>query len=199
MEVCLKAGLAKTKLDRYHSLGISHDLLYKVINTTGYGYTITVPQPLKFDVAREDFEMVPDAAIDREIVRSSKEIAERDDLVCKAVKPSQSNKADSGKSNPLLIEVDLAKALAVINRVLDYGAEKYERAGWKKVEPERYNAAARRHRRDRDVGQMFDAESGLAHLAHEACNNLFQLQMLIEAHPELDFYRYNKPPQDHKK
>lgn len=199
MEVRLKAGLARTKLDRYYSLGISHDRLYKAVNTTGYGYTITIPKVGDRDVAREDFEMVPNAPIDREIVRSYKESAEIEGAVCKAVKPSQNNKADGGKSNPLLIEVDLAKALAVINRVLDYGAEKYERAGWKKVEPERYDAAARRHRRDRDLGHMFDAESGLAHLAHEACNNLFQLQMLIETHPSLDFYSYNKPPQDHKK
>lgn len=111
---------------------------------------------------------------------------------------SQFNKADGGKSNPLLIEVDLARALAVVNRVLDYGAEKYERAGWKKVEPERYDAAARRHRRDRDMGQTFDDESGLIHLAHEACNLLFQIEMHIERNPGVDYLKYKTPPRTHR-
>jgi hypothetical protein len=115
-----------------------------------------------------------------------------------AVPHVQINKADAGKSNPLLLEVDLADALAIVNRVLDYGAEKYERAGWMKVETERYDAANRRHRRDRDRGEMFDIESGLIHLAHEATNLLFQIQMLVKARPEINFYKYNVPPQAHK-
>lgn len=117
----------------------------------------------------------------------------------------QTNKADGGKSNPLLLEQDLAKALLLVNRVLDYGAEKYERAGWKKVDAERYDAAARRHKRARDLGETIDAESGLPHLAHEICNNLFELQMAIEASDVFgtasleELAQYNPPPQDHKK
>ena len=116
----------------------------------------------------------------------------------------QRNKADAGKSNPLLVEVDLAKALTLVNRVLDYGAEKYERAGWKTVDAERYDAAARRHRRSRDLGEKFDEESGLAHLAHEATNVLFQLEMAIEASEVFgtatleELSEYNKPPTAHK-
>jgi len=112
----------------------------------------------------------------------------------------QVNKADGGKSNPLLLEQDLAGALYLVNRVLDYGAEKYERAGWKTVESERYDQAARRHKRSRDCGELIDDESGLFHLAHEATNILFQLQMEIEkASVDLEFLgAYNKPPQDHK-
>ena len=111
---------------------------------------------------------------------------------------NQEFKADDGKSNPLLLEVDLARALTVCNRVLDYGAEKYERVSWNRVDTERYDAAARRHRRSRDFGEIHDDESGLLHLAHEATNLLFQMEMYIAAHPEIDFLRYNKPPQDHK-
>lgn len=110
----------------------------------------------------------------------------------------QSNKADGGKTNPLLLEQDMVNALQVVNRVLDYGAEKYERAGWMKVEPQRYDAAARRHRRSRDAGEVCDRESGLLHMAHEACNLLFQIELLVRENPGVDFFSYNDPPQDHK-
>lgn len=195
MEVCLKAGLSECKLAKYQNLGITINKLYKVVRSYGYGYTVTVPKVGDRDVAREDFEVVPDAAIDREI----ENLIRREGR--KLVRPSanQTNKADGGKSNPLLIEVDLARALYAVNRVLDYGAEKYERAGWKKVEAERYDAAARRHRRSRDMGEVRDAESGLHHLAHEACNLLFQLEMELSKLAYSDFETYNKPPQDHKK
>jgi hypothetical protein len=62
-------------------------------------------------------------------------------------------------------------------RVLDFGALKYEPHSWQSVEVERYNAAARRHRLARDLGEERDPESGLLHLAHEATNLLFQLEM----------------------
>lgn len=113
----------------------------------------------------------------------------------------QTNKADGGKTNPLLLHDDLGLALRLVNRVLDYGAEKYERAGWKKVDSERYEAAALRHRSDRRLlGEEYDAESDLLHLAHEACNVLFLLQMKIEQ-SERSVKRlmtYKKPPQSHK-
>jgi len=116
----------------------------------------------------------------------------------------QVNKADAGKSDPLLVEQDLAKALLLVNRVLDYGAEKYARAGWKTVDPARYDAAGRRHKRSRDLGEVCDAESGLLHLAHEATNILFLLDMEIERalkddDVSLDMLgKYNLPPQGHK-
>ncbi|QPC44948.1 hypothetical protein HW532_20945 [Kaustia mangrovi] len=110
----------------------------------------------------------------------------------------QSQKADGGKSDPVLVEVDLAHALEVMNRVLDYGKEKYgKRAGWQQVDMPRYDSAARRHRRDRDKGELRDRESNLLHMAHEATNLMFQLEMYIRAHPEEDFLTYNTPPKDH--
>jgi hypothetical protein len=112
----------------------------------------------------------------------------------------QSQKADAGKSDPVLLEVDLADALAVVNRVLDYGKAKYgQRAGWKQVSMDRYDPAARRHRRARDTGEQFDTESGLDHMAHEITNLLFQLQTRIEQNPDIDFLTFNDPPQDHRK
>lgn len=93
----------------------------------------------------------------------------------------QTQKFDGGKTDPLLLEVDLLEALEEVNRVLDYGVQKYgQRCGWKGVEMERYNAAGRRHRRARDAGEWHDDESKLPHIAHEICNLLFQLQTEIE-------------------
>lgn len=113
---------------------------------------------------------------------------------------NQEFKADGGKTNPLLLERDMAQALDLVNRVLDYGAEKYEATSWKRVAPERYEQALRRHRRDRDLGEDFDRESGLLHLAHEACNALFLLQMAVEGgkYAGIDLSAYKKPPLNHK-
>lgn len=113
----------------------------------------------------------------------------------------QFNKADGGKPNPLLIEQDMARALLMVNRVLDYGAAKYARSSWKKVEMERYDAAARRHRIYRDLGETHDDESGLRHLAHEACNILFQLETEMSKLDLPSFMReleFNAPPRDHR-
>lgn len=107
----------------------------------------------------------------------------------------QTQKADAGKSDPRLLEVDFADALEVINRVLDYGVAKYgQRCGWKNVEMGRYDAAARRHRRARDKGGVRDDESGMLHLAHEAADVLFQLQTYIAEHPDEDFLTFKEPP-----
>jgi hypothetical protein len=94
----------------------------------------------------------------------------------------QTQKADAGKSDPMMLEEDLALALEAVNRVLDYGKAKYgARGGWKKVDIERYRSAQARHRRsvmqDGLLGK--DDESDLLHLAHEACNALFILQSVL--------------------
>lgn len=89
----------------------------------------------------------------------------------------QNFKADAGKPNPLLLETGCPRALLAVIRVLDFGALKYEPHSWQGVEVERYNAAARRHRIARDIGEERDPESGLFHMAHEATNLLFQLEM----------------------
>lgn len=110
----------------------------------------------------------------------------------------QVNKADAGKTNPVLFERDLVNAINAVNRVLDYGAIKYEPGGWMSVDPSRYDSAARRHRRDRDKGELRDKESGLVHLAHEIINLMFQLEMFIRANPDMDFNNFNLPPTNHK-
>lgn len=117
---------------------------------------------------------------------------------CMAQQSSQFNKADGGKSNPLLLEKHMVRALASVNAVLDYGAQKYEPEGWRKVEPERYDKAARRHRKDRDYGETHDKESGLLHLSHEVCNLLFQIEMFIDANPGVNYLAYKAPPTEHR-
>ena len=112
-------------------------------------------------------------------------------------KSSKEFKADAGKSNPLLLYLGLPRALTAANRVLDYGAQKYEAHSWQSVAVERCAAAARRHQRARDLGELADDESGLLHLAHEATNILFQLEMKCRD-AGLDWYNFNKSPQDHK-
>jgi len=55
-------------------------------------------------------------------------------------------------------------------RVLTFGANKYERDGWREVEAERYLSALMRHIAAYKRGEILDLESGLPHLAHAACN-----------------------------
>ena len=61
-----------------------------------------------------------------------------------------------------------ALALEAARQVLEYGAKKYSRDNWYKVPDAktRYWAAAMRHIVLHDTGEIFDAESGLPHLAH---------------------------------
>ena len=112
----------------------------------------------------------------------------------------QQFKADGGKTNPLLLEVGMAKALAAVNRTLDYGAIKYEAHSWMNVPDaiNRYDAAARRHRNLRDQGQFTDYESGLPHIAHEIVCMLMVFELQIKRDPGWDIHEFNDPPQDHK-
>lgn len=98
-------------------------------------------------------------------------------------------KFDQGK-----LRFDLVpwRALEKVVRVLMYGAEKYtlrDEAGnvirdgsqnWRKVPElqERYQRAAFRHGVADMKGEQFDPESGLEHLAHRVCCDLFRLEDL---------------------
>lgn len=118
----------------------------------------------------------------------------------------QRNKADAGK--PKLAQLfaafngpisALADPICAVAAVLKYGAEKYERDGWKTVEPGRYEDALCRHVTAALAGEKYDEETGLSHLAHAATNCLFLLWFQMRANPWHCFFKYNKPPQDHKK
>lgn len=122
-----------------------------------------------------------------------------DKLMSKAL--DQHAKADAGKPNPVLLEQGCAKALAVVQSTLDYGAIKYEAHSWKTVKNgmARYDAAARRHRNLRDRGETHDLESWIHHLGHEIICNLFLLELMIGCDPGGQWMKFNPdPPQGHK-
>lgn len=79
-------------------------------------------------------------------------------------------KFDGGKPDYTLLPFE---ALEDTVKVLGFGAVKYGRDNWQKVEPQRYVAAAFRHLVAIAKGEEFDEESGLTHAAHLACCALF--------------------------
>lgn len=117
------------------------------------------------------------------------------------VKSSQEFKADSGKSDPALLEKGMPRALEVCNDTLDYGCIKYEPHSWMNVPDaiRRYDSAARRHRRARDMGETHDVESYIMHLGHEIICNLFVLELMLRKDPSLRVPFNANPPQGHKK
>lgn len=88
----------------------------------------------------------------------------------------QTIKADKGKPRISLVPTEIIRAVA---RVREYGVNKYgDREAWRKVEPERYRDALLRHVllwMDDLHGR--DAESGLLHIEHIACNVAFLLEV----------------------
>ena len=91
----------------------------------------------------------------------------------------------TGKLNYCLVP---RKLLTAVARIREYGNRKYEKGGpdnWKHVDPERWKEAAFRHflaYLDDPTG--LDAESGLPHLWHLACNIAFLCELLEEPKPE---------------
>lgn len=89
-------------------------------------------------------------------------------------------KYDDGKLDYTLLPYE---ALQEVVKVLMYGAKKYPEAdNWKRVSDprKRYNKAALRHLFAEVSGETIDKESGLYHLAHAVCSNLFALHFAIQ-------------------
>ena len=91
---------------------------------------------------------------------------------------NQTAKADHGKPKLTLVP---RKIIFDIARVREYGNKKYPEGGpdnWKQVEIERYRDAAYRHfMAYLDDPKGVDAESGIPHLSHLACNIAFLCEM----------------------
>lgn len=89
---------------------------------------------------------------------------------------NQDIKADAGKVQLTLVPRQI---LFDVAKVREYGLKKYgERESWKDVEIQRYRDAAFRHFMaylDDPTGN--DAESGLSHLSHLACNIAFLCEL----------------------
>lgn len=90
----------------------------------------------------------------------------------------QKAKSDAGKPQLSLVP---RRIIFDIARIREYGNEKYPEGGidnWKQVEPERYRDAAFRHfLAYLDDPHGVDAESGLPHLWHLACNIAFLCEL----------------------
>ena len=85
-------------------------------------------------------------------------------------------KADAGKPRLTLVPRGIIWAIAAIR---EYGNRKYhDPENWREVEPQRYRDAAYRHfMAYLDDPKGVDAESGLPHLHHLACNIAFLIEM----------------------
>jgi len=71
-----------------------------------------------------------------------------------------------------------AYALEDVVKVLTFGAEKYDRHNWKKLDnlEDRYFAAAQRHLWAVMRGETHDLESGKHHYAHAICCIMYLLE-----------------------
>ena len=92
----------------------------------------------------------------------------------------QTSKADAGKLQLSLVPTQIIKDVAEVRM---YGNKKYgDSDNWKTVEVRRYVDALLRHTLEfvRDLNSV-DAESGIAHYKHMACNMAFICEMMGDA------------------
>ncbi|QFP93571.1 hypothetical protein [Pectobacterium phage CX5] len=92
---------------------------------------------------------------------------------------SDGMKYDGGKPRMDLLLSGCPQALTQVAEILTFGAAKYAAHSWQTVPQgeERYLAALLRHLTAHAGGEDKDAESGMSHLAHAACNALFILEL----------------------
>ena len=104
-------------------------------------------------------------------------------VVGKSINLNGGVKEDIGKADWSLVDLEIVQRMA---NVLSYGAKKYSRHNYDKVEPYKYLAAVMRHITKWQDGELIDPETNEHHLAH-AMTNLHILQRL-----EKKDIRYNK-------
>ena len=96
-------------------------------------------------------------------------------------------KYDAGKPQARLLREGVPRALAELDRVLTFGAQKYAAHSWQHVEnaAERYQDASYRHDSARCLGETIDPETGCRHRAQHIINELFLLELeLRDAEPQ---------------
>lgn len=86
-------------------------------------------------------------------------------------------KCDGTKPDWSLIPMD---AVEEVVKVMTFGARKYAKHNWCKVEPERYLSALLRHLTAIQKGEVIDPDSGLPHMSHVACNAIFLTSLQLE-------------------
>lgn len=85
-------------------------------------------------------------------------------------------KHDNGKADYTLLPLlDLENVV----RVMEFGAQKYQRDSWREVPDgeRRYLAATMRHIALHLSGEVMDDESQLAHIDHAACSLIFAMAL----------------------
>lgn len=89
-------------------------------------------------------------------------------------------KYDNDKARLAEMIIDFRKPLEELCKVWEFGANKYEKSNWKKLDNgiERYSNALMRHLIAED-SCLFDEESELLHAAHIAFNSLTRLHFII--------------------
>lgn len=97
------------------------------------------------------------------------------DTIKKQLENNAPIKSDMGKTDWSLMPFE---AVEEINKVLEFGAKKYEAHNWKKGSGFKYTrllGSLLRHIFAYMRGEDKDPESGLSHLAHAGCNVIFLL------------------------
>lgn len=92
-------------------------------------------------------------------------------------------KYDSGKLRLAEMMQDFRLPLAAVCHVWEFGADKYEKSNWKKVDNavDRYTNALLRHLMEEDA-RPYDEESEILHAAHVAWNALARLYFLMDGY-----------------
>jgi Domain of unknown function (DUF5664) len=92
---------------------------------------------------------------------------------------TESTKFDAGKVRAGLVLNNIPHALLAVSEVGSFGALKYAPNNWKGVDIERFEDALQRHLLAHYMGEVYDAESGLTHLAHATWNMLTILELTL--------------------
>ena len=93
----------------------------------------------------------------------------------------EGTKYDNGKPPVAEFLLDFAPEIMEVAKVWKFGADKYAKSNWKKVEggKERYMNALFRHLLQSEI-EPTDSESGMSHLVHAVFNALATLHFEIE-------------------
>lgn len=112
----------------------------------------------------------------------------------------EGSKYDSDKLRLAEMILDFKEPMEVLCKVWEFGANKYEKSNWKKVENGniRYTNAMLRHLLAEE-DNLIDDESGLLHASHIAFNALARLYFILQEQKEVatwkdyiaDFYECN--------
>jgi hypothetical protein len=113
--------------------------------------------------------------IDKEVDEFEKALIERDSL--------QALRYNQGKLQWSLVDF---KSLEGMVKVLEMGAEKYDKHNWKKGMPvTQVGESLMRHLFAFLNGENTDSESGLSHLSHVLCNAMF-MEYILREKPNFD-------------